>query len=1147
MGGFTHLHTHTEYSLLDGASRIGDLVARAKELSMQSLAITDHGFMYGVIDFYSAAKAAGIKPIIGCEVYVAPTSRFEKTSLQKEYAHLILLAKNNEGYQNLMKLVSAGSLEGFYYKPRIDYDLLAEHCEGLLCLSACLAGDIPRMLLQNNYEGAKALALRLKTMFGEDFYLEVQDHGLSEQRMVNPLLIKLANEVEIELVATNDVHYVRREDAHAQEVLMCVQMVKTLDDPDRMTFTGQEFYLKSEEEMAQLFEHIPKAIENTQKIADKCNVELEFGNTHLPHFDTPEGYTNKDYLRHVAQKGLEERYAPITEEVSQRFEYELNTIENMGFTDYFLIVWDFVNYAKQQGIMVGPGRGSAAGSIVAYTLGITNIDPIGYNLLFERFLNPERISMPDIDIDFCYERRQEVIDYVTQKYGADKVAQIITFGTLGARQVIRDVARVMSIPIADADRVAKLVPFELKMTIEKALNQNPKLKMEYDTNPQIGELLDVARKLEGMPRHASTHAAGVVISREAITEYVPLQKNPKDESVMTQYTMKKLEDLGLLKMDFLGLRTLTVLRDAVRMAEENHNVKIDIDNIDLDDQKVYKLISSGQTEGMFQLESAGMRRLMQDLRPSNLDEIMVGISLFRPGPMESIPEYIRCKKNPSAVHYAHKILQPILEETYGCMVYQEQIMRIVRDVAGYSMARSDLVRRAMSKKQQSVLEKERKLFIYGGEEDGVKIDGAIHRGMDERTATELFDQMMAFANYAFNKSHACAYAVVAYQTAYMKCYYPVEFMTALLNSFINQNQKLSEYIQNLKKNGVTLLPPDINRSDLRFTTQNGAIRFGLSAIAYVGEAIEEVVTRRGDGYRDFADFVEKNADILNKKRLESLILSGCFDCFQNRRSQLWAAYEQVLSEALQRKKRLSSGQISLFETAQEEFSNLRVELPDIPEFLEKEKLSHEKEMMGLYLSGHPLDAVKEALSDRRHNIGDIMQGQGDEMTMYEFDGEKVELLGILTSVRLRFTKQKKQMANIVLEDLYGQIGGLVFPNTLREAEHILKADNIVYVTGKISVGQNGAELLVESVRPYVPDEVAFAGKQLFLKLAEEEPADLEGVARITRKYPGKNSVIVYEEATKQKFQLSNARGVCYNTQLLEELEEYLGKENVVMK
>ncbi|WP_066644773.1 DNA polymerase III subunit alpha [Christensenella timonensis] len=1149
MVDFTHLHVHTEYSLLDGAGRLGDLVARAKEMKMDALAITDHGVMYGVLDFYTAAKKAGIKPIIGCEVYVAQGSRFEKNAVTKEYAHLVLLCKDMTGYKNLMKLVSAGSLEGFYYKPRIDYDLLAKHTEGLVCLAACLAGDVQRLLSQNDYKGAKKMAETLRGMFGEDFYLEIQDHGIEAQRRINPMILKLADETGIKLVATNDVHYVDKEDAYAQQVLMCIQTVTTIDAPSKMAFEGQEFYLKSPKEMFQLFSNVPDAIINTREVAEKCNLEFEFGSNHLPEFNVPEGYTNFEYLKHLGEEGLEKHYAHITPEIRERFDYELNTIHDMGFTDYFLIVWDFVNFAKTNGIMVGPGRGSAAGSIIAYTLGITNIDPIEYNLLFERFLNPERISMPDIDIDFCYERRQEVIDYVTQKYGQDRVAQIITFGTMGARLVIRDVARVMRMSIADADKIAKMVPFELKMTIDKAMERNPKLQAEYQNNPEAKQVIDVARKLEGMPRHASTHAAGVVIADAPITDYVPLQKNPKDESVMTQYTMKKLESLGLLKMDFLGLRTLTVIRDALAMIKKNHGVDIDIDNIDLKDQRVYELISAGETDGMFQLESGGMRRLMQDLKPSDLNEIMVGISLFRPGPMESIPEYIRSKNDHKNVHYAHPMLEPILSDTYGCMVYQEQIMRIVRDVAGYSMARSDLVRRAMSKKQQDVLEEERRIFIYGEEKDGeVTVEGAVRRGMDEKTATALFDQMMAFANYAFNKSHACAYAVVAYQTAYLKCYYPVEFMTALLNSFITSKQKLAEYIQSLKHAGIAILPPDINRSDMRFTTEEGGVRFGLSAITYVGEAIEEVITRRGVGYKSFEDFVDKNADVLNKKRLESLILSGCFDCFGDKRSQLAAVYEQVLADAVQLKKRQASGQMSLFDSAQGEFEALGIALPDIPEFDETQKLSYEKEMTGLYISGHPLDEVAGALEARPVNIGDIMQTESDEMTMYEYDGKQVELLGIITSARIRPTKQKKMMANFVLEDLYAQINVIAFPNVFSEAEALIHNDSIVVVGGKITVtAQSGIELLAEKVGVFVPDDAFFAGKQMYVKIAQDMPCDVDGLIRITSRYPGGSSVVVYVEKTGQKYKLTGGRSVAYRAELLSELVEYLGKENVVVK
>ncbi len=1145
MSGFTHLHVHTEYSLLDGAGRIKDIVARAAEMGMDSLAITDHGAMYGVIDFYKQAKAAGIKPIIGCEVYVASGSRLEKTSVAKEYAHLILLAKNELGYKNLMKLVSEGFLTGFYYKPRIDYTLLKKHSMGLVCLSACLAGDVQRQLSANDYAGAKATAEMLRDMFGEDFYLEIQDHGIAEQRRINPLILKLAEETAIKCVATNDVHYVEKRDAYSQDVMMCIGTATTIDEPGRMAFDSEEFYLKSEEEMRALFPNAPQVIENTAEVAEKCNLSIEFGNYHLPHFEVPEGNTNTGYLERVAREGLAQRYAD-TAAVEERFAFELNTINQMGFTDYFLIVWDFVRFAKQQGIMVGPGRGSAAGSIVAYALGITNIDPIRYNLLFERFLNPERISMPDIDIDFCYERRQEVIDYVTEKYGEDKVAQIITFGTMGARLVIRDVARVLNMSVAEADRLAKMIPFELKMTIDRAMERNEKLRAEYQNNDLVHRVIDISRRLEGMPRHASTHAAGVVISQNPITEYAPLQKNSKDESVMTQYPMKQLEDLGLLKMDFLGLRTLTVIRDAVNMAEQNHGVRIDIDAIDMEDASVYALIASGETEGMFQLESGGMRRLMTDLAPHNLDEIMVGISLFRPGPMESIPEYLRCRHNPEGVKYAHPMLAPILEETYGCMVYQEQIMRIVRDVAGYSLARSDLVRRAMSKKQQSVLEKERRLFIYGGEEDGASIDGAVARGMDEATATDLFDQMMAFANYAFNKSHACAYAVVAYQTAWLKRYYPVEFMTALLNSFISHKPKLAEYIGYLKRAGIAMLPPDINRSTMRFSTENGGIRFGLAAIAYVGDAIDEVIGRRGAGYRDFDDFVGKNTDVLNKKRLESLILSGCFDCFGIKRAQLMEVYANVLGDAAAAGKRLASGQMSLFDSAEEEFSVLKTNLPEVEEYPAEKLLSLEKEMTGLYISGHPLDDMAAVIDAQKFNIGDIMRTADDEATMYEFDGREVSLIGIVGGIKIRPTKQKKPMANMTLEDLYAQMNVIVFPNVYSQSEGYIKQDAIVCVTGRVTVtAQSGIELLAERVAPYVPDEAFFTGKQLYVKVPADR--DVDGLFKITSRHRGNSSVGVVVDKTGQRYKLCGNRSVRYCAELVEELKEFLGGENVVVK
>ncbi len=1149
MTDFTHLHVHTEYSLLDGAGRIGDLVSHAKELGMDALAITDHGVMYGVLDFYEAAKKVGIKPIIGCEVYVAPGSRFEKTSLSREYAHLVLLCKDMIGYKNLMKLVSAGSLEGFYYKPRIDYDLLKAHTEGLVCLSACLAGDVQRLLMQNDYKGAKQMGEKLRDLFGADFYLELQDHGIPEQRRINPLLLKLADELHVKLVATNDVHYVHKDDAYAQQVLMCIQTVTTIDAPSKMAFATDEFYLKSQKEMATLFSHVPEALANTREVADKCNLEFEFGSNHLPEFIVPEGYTNAEYLKHLSEEGLKARYSEMTPEIRERFDYELHTIDSMGFTDYFLIVWDFVNFAKQNDIMVGPGRGSAAGSIIAYSLGITNIDPIKYNLLFERFLNPERISMPDIDIDFCYERRQEVIDYVTQKYGQERVAQIITFGTMGARLVIRDVARVMNMSVADADKLAKMVPFELKMTIDKALERNPKLKTEYENNPDAKQVIDIARRLEGMARHASTHAAGVVIADAPITDYVPLQKNPKDESVMTQYTMKKLESMGLLKMDFLGLRTLTVIRDAVAMVRENYGVALDIDKLDLDDQEVYKLIASGETLGIFQFESGGMRRLLQDLKPSSLDDIMAANALFRPGPMESIPDYIKSKHNSAHVHYLHPMLEPILNDTYGCMVYQEQIMRIVRDVAGYSMARSDLVRRAMSKKQHDVLEKERRVFIDGEEEDGkVTVEGAVRRGMDKKTANVLFDQMMAFANYAFNKSHACAYAVVAFETAYLKRYYPVEFMTALLNSYIASKQKLAEYIGSIKNAGITILPPDINKSGMRFSTEDGCIRFGLSAISYVGEAIDDVITRRGSGYADFTDFVDKNSDVLNKKRLESLILSGCFDCFDVKRAQLRAVYENVLADATQLKKRQATGQVSLFDSMEGEFAPLSVQLPDIPEYDEAEKLSYEKEMTGLYISGHPLDELTSVIAARPINIGEIMQTADDEMTMYEYDGKEVELLGIITGTRIRPTRQKKMMANFVLEDLYAQINVIAFPNVYAAAENLIRTDTIVNVNGRITVtAQSGVELLAERVTRFVPDDSFFAGKQLFVKIALGTDCDVDGLMRIAGRYPGNNSAVVYVEKTGQKYKLTGARSVAYKAELVDELKAYLGEENVIVK
>jgi len=1139
---FVHLHTHTEYSLLDGAARVGDLIERAREMGQKAIAITDHGQMYGVIDFYRAAKKAGIKPVIGCEVYMAPEDMHDRVS--REYGHLILLAKDNTGYKNLMQLVSLGYVEGFYYKPRIDFKTLCTYHEGLICLSACIAGNIPTLILQNNVKGARELAGRFKDLFGEDFYLELQDHGLAEQKRVNPVLIEIARELNIPLVATNDIHYVNKEDSSAQDILMCIQMNRYLDD-NEMLFQTHEFYLKSAQEMAEQFADVPEAIENTVKIAEKCNVEIDFSSIHLPEFDVPEGYTNFEYLTRLVEEGARERYGEnLTEAIKERIKYELETIHKMGFTDYFLIVSDFVGFAKRKGIMVGPGRGSAAGSIVAYVLKITDLDPMEYDLLFERFLNPERISMPDIDIDFCYERRQEVIDYVVEKYGEDRVAQIITFGTLGARQVVRDVARVMRISVQESDRIAKMIPFELKMTIQKALAQSARLRAEYENDERVREWLNMAMKLEGMPRHSSTHAAGVVISKEPITKYVPLSRNQKDESITTQYTMNTLESLGLLKMDFLGLRTLTVIRDALALVKDMHGREIDINHLDLNDPKVYGMIGAGDTDGVFQLESEGMRSLMQQLKPENLGDIMVGISLFRPGPMAKIPDYIKGKNSHGDVRYDHPVLKKVLEDTYGCMVYQEQVMEIVRDMAGYSLGRSDLVRRAMAKKKADVMEKERKIFVYG---DGADVPGAVNKGVSEKVAQRVFDEMMDFAQYAFNKSHACAYALISYQTAYLKCYYEPEFMTALLNSYMSNSDKLAHYMRYLLKRRIPVLSPDINHSQLRFSVENGGVRFGLSALKQVGDSIECVIEERKKGpYADFEDFVVRNAGTVNKAQLESLILSGCFDGTGAKRAQLMAAYELIYKNAVDRFKREASGQMNFFDLIDE--PSVKSTLPDIPEYNIKLKLALEKDKTGVYISGHPLSEFAAELENQKYNIDKILQAEHDMQKAVYFDGLEVSLTGILTSVRVRSTKQKQVMANVVFEDLTGSISVLVFPRVYAEFEDLVRPDQIVEMTAKVSVSEDGPpELIMSSVKRVMKSAGQYEGKKLFLRMAENNAEVIGCIREILKKYPGNQSTRVYVENTGKQYRIAGNLSVAYTSDLMVELSRYLGEENVIVK
>lgn len=1141
MPDFVHLHVHSEYSLLDGAARISELPKRAKELGQKALAITDHGVMYGVVDFYTACKKEGVKPIIGCEMYVAEDLR-EKSQAAREYAHLILLAKNNEGYKNLMRLCSIASVEGYYYKPRIDYQTIEKHKEGLICLSACIAGDIPQLLLSGQKQKAYELAGRLKAMFAEDFYLELQDHGLAEQKRVNPMLIAMGKELGIPLVITNDSHYIRKEDARAQEILMCLQMGRTLEQGGLME--TDEFYLKSGEEMSALFLDVPEAIENTAKIAEKCDVEIEMGRIRLPAFDVPEGFTNEGYLEHLVQKGLCERYGQEraqSSELQERARYELKTILDMGFCDYFLIVWDYMDFARRSQIVVGPGRGSAAGSIVAYALHITDIDPLEYNLLFERFLNPERVSMPDIDIDFCIERRGEVIDYVAEKYGKDKVAQIITFGTLGAKQVVRDVARVMRIPVADADRIAKLIPFALKMTIKKALEQSDKLRMEYQNNPQVHEWLDMAMKVEGMPRQSGTHAAAVVITGEPVTEYAPLALNKKDESITTQYHMNNINDLGLLKMDFLGLRTLTVIRDTLSMIKAGRGIEVDIDHLNLADPKIYEMISSGNTEGIFQLESEGMTNLMTRLLPENLGDIMVGISLFRPGPMAKIPDYIEYKHHPERVQYDHPILEKILKDTYGCMVYQEQVMEIVRDMAGYSLARSDEVRRAMAKKKADVMERERKIFVYGGE----GIEGAIARGVPEAVAQHVFDQMMDFAQYAFNKSHACAYAVVAYQTAYLKCYYEPEYMAALLNSFISSSDKLSHYMSYLKRAGIQILLPDINKSGRLFTVEDGKVRFGLSALTNVGDSIELVFEERKKGdYEDFEDFVRRNAGHINKAQIESLILSGAFDFSGARRSQLMMVYEKIYKNAQSEAKLASTGQISLFSFS-EETKPQKTPLPDIPEYDDRLRLTLEKEKAGLYLSGHPLAKYADMLAKQKISVADILASADDEEKQRYFESRTVELVGILSSLRTRTTKKTRQMmANATFEDLSGAIGVTVFPAAYANNEANLRTDEICRIKAKVAVGEE-PELLLDDIRPYVQKAEETAQK-LYLRIPDENLEMIRAIKAVLQSYQGESPVRVAVQKTGKVYSMGDALNVAVSEPLLARLKALVGEENVAL-
>ncbi len=1140
---FVHLHVHSEYSLLDGSCRIKELIKRTKELGMNSIAITDHGVMYGAIDFYKEAVSYGIKPIIGCEIYVSPRSLYDKEyGIDNLNYHLILLCKNMTGYENLMKIVSKASIDGFYYKPRVDHQYLKEHSEGLIALSSCLGGEIPLYLLSGDYEKAKETAIFYNSVFGTgNFYLELQYHGLSQQEKVNSELIKLSKELNIPLVATNDVHYLNKEDHLAHEVLLCIQTGKNMDDADRMSFPTDQFYLKSPDEMYEMFSYCKEALENTVKIADMCNLEFEFNKTKLPKYEVPDGMKSDEYLRKLCIDGLYKRYPNPSDEVIERLNYELSVIEKMGYVDYFLIVWDFIKFARDNGIMTGPGRGSAAGSLVAYCLGITKIDPIKYNLLFERFLNPERVSMPDIDSDFCYERRQEVIDYVVKKYGENRVAQIITFGTMAARAAIRDVGRALNFPYAEVDAIAKMIPFELGMTIDKAIELNPELKDKYENDEKIRRLIDISRSLEGLPRHASTHAAGVVISSEPLVKYVPLQKN--EGSIVTQFTMTTLEELGLLKMDFLGLRTLTVIRDTLNIIKETKGIDVDIDNIDFEDKEVYALISKGDTEGVFQLESSGMKQFMTELRPEKLEDVIAGISLYRPGPMDQIPRYIENKNHPENIKYEHPLLKPILDVTYGCMVYQEQVMQIVRDLAGYSLGRSDLVRRAMAKKKMKVMEEERKNFIYGikDENGNYIVPGAVNRGVDEATANRLFDEMIDFANYAFNKSHAAAYAVVAFQTAYLKRYYPVEFMAALLNSFVDNTDKVAFYVQVLKKMGIQILPPDINESYSYFSVVNGKIRFGLAAVKNVGlnATLEIVEDRRKNGrYTSIIDFFERIDEMqLNKKAVESLIKAGAFDSFGVYRSQLLAVYEGIMESIHKSREKNIKGQISLFESDAEKHK-VDYSLPDIKEFSKDMILSMEKETMGLYISGHPLDEYQDDIRRIANcTTRDLKNGDDSFVKKSVFDDQDVVLVGIVENKKIKFTKNNNMMAFVNLADLYGTIEVIVFPAVYERYSKFLSEDLPVVIKGKVSLREDEEpKILCDEVEPLTHR----IREKLWLNVKEQK--DVEKIKGILTKYRG-NIPVFIRYANKN---LAAQKDLWVNgaNELLNELASVLGEENV---
>ena len=1185
MPNFVHLHVHSEFSLLDGANRIKVLPVRAKELGMDSIAITDHGVMFGVIDFYKACKANGVKPIIGCEVYVAPRTRFDKEpNIDNKYYHLILLAKNNEGYKNLSKLVSLGFVDGYYYKPRIDKEILEKYHEGLICCSACLGGEVAQNLLHDNLEKAEEVALWHKNLFGDDYYLEVQANTLREQIIVNQKLVQLSRKLGIKLVATNDAHYLKKEDSYNHEVLLCIQTGKRMTDEDRMKFETDDFYVKSPEEMSEYFKNIPEAIENTVEIANKCNVDFEFGHTILPNYDVPEEFeTHFDYLKKLCDDGIKIKYAEnVTKEILDRAEYELSVIKKMGYVDYFLIVWDYINYAKSQGIPVGPGRGSGAGSIVAYAIGITDIDPIKYSLIFERFLNPERISMPDFDVDFCYERRQEVIDYVGRKYGQDHVSQIITFGTMSARMVIRDVGRALDIPYAETDKLAKMIPNELHITIKKALEQNRELSELYENDPEINKLLEIAMGLEGLPRQASTHACGIVITKEPVDTYVPLYV--RDGLISTQFIMTTLEELGLLKMDFLGLRTLTVIQDTINLVKQNRGIDVVFDR-EMNDPKVYKLWQNGDSMGIFQFESQGMTNFMKELKPDCLEDIIAGVSLYRPGPMDQIPRYIANKQDPKHAVYTHPALKPILEVTYGCMVYQEQVMQIVRDLAGYSLGRADLVRRAMGKKKLDVMAKEREYFIHGqtDENGNVIIPGCIRNGIDEKSANTIFDEMAEFAKYAFNKSHAAAYAVVSYRTAYLKAYYKEEFMAATLNSFLGNLDKVPLYIDECRKMGIQILKPDINKSFTRFTVDEGKIRFGLGSIKNVGTAVVDAIVKNREEnsrFKDFSDFCERmQGESVNKKCIESLIKAGAFDEFEQTRSTLMASFEDILDSIADTNKKSFKGQVTMFDLAfggadniektendnsnnnvENQLEKMKYKYTTLKEYTEKELLSMEKEMLGLYISGHPLEQFREQIAEQTNiNTLKMKKLQETEDKIMEDvpkyrDGQVVRIAGIINSVKKKYTKNNKIMAFVTIEDLFGQCEIIVFENCYQMCSDILMDESIVLVEGRLSIREDeDVKIVANKILPFKENSEKGVNSEKNINkgiksieinitnLNEEQKEKLRGAIRF---FSGdrNNCRIDIKNGNKVDY----AGGVLMNSEILNEFSDIVGEQNVTI-